>query len=351
MDRMWHPDEFLKKLYAEQEQERKRLLDEPWDKRRTRLRAKLGELLGEFKVSGELAPKLLERVELPEHGLVRERVEYTTAEGLRVPAYVVLPQATEGKRLPAVLAWHGHGYGSRESVGLLTDGSVREGAPGIHNDFALELAKRGVVVLLPEIVGFGDRKLQQDLAQDPGIGNSCFSIGAALLLAGKTIAGLRVYEARRAVDYLAARPEVDAERIGGMGFSGGGMVASLHGAVDDRVKATVLCGYPNTYESSILARRHCLDNYIPGVLPYAEMPDLLALLAPRPLFIESGDEDHLFPAETVKEVISKLRSLYTQLEAGERFAFDIFEGKHEIKGRYSYDWLTTVLRSTDGSIH
>jgi dienelactone hydrolase len=349
---MWHPDEYLQKLYEQLQEERQRV-SETWGAKQARLRGELEKLLGAFpgwkEAQEELAPELLERVELPEHGVVRERVAYTTAVGLRVPAYVLYPAAGQaagaGAKLPAVLAWHGHGYGARESVGLLADGSARPGEPGIHNDFAIELAKRGNLVLLPEIIGFGDRKLKQDLERDPQVGNSCFTIGSALLLAGKTIAGLRVFEAKRAADYLATREEVDMSRIGSMGFSGGGMVASLSAALDDRVRATVLCGYPSTYLASILARPHCLDNYIPGILEHGEMPDLLELLAPRPLFIESGDEDHLFPVEQVREVAGRMQALYGQLGAEDQFAFDIFEGKHEIKGRRSYDWLTATLRA------
>lgn len=346
---MWHPDEYLQKLYRALEAKRGNS-EEAWEEKQSRLRGELERLLGAFpgwkEAEAELAPQLLERVELPEHGVVRERVEYTTAEGLRVPAYVLYPmqKAAGDERLPAVLAWHGHGYGSKESAGLLADGSPRPGAPGIHNDFAIELAKRGVLVLLPEIIGFGDRRMKQDLDRDPQAGNSCFTIGSALLLAGKTIAGLRVFEAKRAADYLATRHDVDASRIGSMGFSGGGMVASLAAALDPRVRATVLCGYPSTYLASILARPHCLDNYIPGILEHAEMPDLLELLAPRPLFIESGEEDPLFPAAQVRILADRLQRLYRELGAEERFSFDIFEGKHEIKGRRSYDWLTSELK-------
>ncbi|WP_243767097.1 dienelactone hydrolase family protein [Paenibacillus agricola] len=313
--------------------------------KREQLRAKLRQTLGSYgDGAGDqplLDPVVLESTDLGD--VIRERVEYSTVDGLRVPAYVLLPKERGKLPLPAVLAWHGHGYGSRQVVGLLPDGSEDQGEPGIHRHFALELCRRGLVVIAPEIVGFGDRKLDWDIAQNPDTPNSCFPIAAALLMAGKTIAGLRAHEAIRAADYLAQRAEVDASRIGCMGLSGGGMVASLSAALDKRILATVICGYSNTYESSILARRHCLDNYIPGILLHAEMPELIGLIAPRALFIESGSHDPLFPVEATRTTIAKLEEIYTSLGAEGNIESDIFEGGHEISGRLAFDWLARKL--------
>jgi dienelactone hydrolase len=349
---IWKPDLFLEKLYETTEtiRERSNGSDGSNIEVRENLREKLKQALGSFEdESGTLPaldPVLLERTDLGD--VIRERVEYSTADGLRTLAYVLLPKQHDHRQgpLPGVLAWHGHGYGSREVVGLLPDGTEYSGAPGIHRHFALELCRKGMVVIAPEIVGFGDRKLTWDAEQNPDTPNSCFPIAAALLLAGKTIAGLRVHEAIRAADYLSERVEVDASRIGCMGLSGGGMVASLSAALDKRIQAAVICGYSNTYKSSILARRHCLDNYIPGILLHAEMPELIGLIAPRALFIESGSSDHLFPVAETEATIDKLHRIYASLEAAGSIASDIFEGGHEISGRLSFDWLADKLHAS-----
>jgi dienelactone hydrolase len=346
---MWKPDAFLEKLYTDTLNGREQN-NETFEVHRAGLRTKLQEALGSF-TSDEcdipLDPVLLERIDLGD--VIRERVEYTTADGLRVPAYVLIPNNHGSSRLPAVLALHGHGYGSREIVGLLPNGTEDNGLNGIHRHFALQLCRKGMVVIAPEIIGFGDRKLTWDIEQNPDAPNSCFPIAATLLMAGKTIAGLRVHEAIRATDFLLTRAEVDPTQIGCMGLSGGGMVASLYAALDERIQATVICGYSNTYKSSILSQRHCLDNYIPGILLHAEMPELIGLIAPRALFIESGTKDHLFPVAEVKEVIQTLEELYTSLGLEDRFASDIFEGGHEISGRLSFDWLEDKLRTTNGT--
>ncbi len=362
------PDAFLKQLYDERETARKRILG-TWQEKADRIKRELIESLGDFGLnaptndrqvrlghetrvngvsevdaSGEplLDPILLERVELDE--VIRERVEFTTVGGLRMQAFVVIPMSfTAGGKRPAVLLWHGHGNGSRSLVGLQADGTpvTTTGKPA--DNLALEFARRGMVAMAPEIVGFGDRRLERDLRSNPNINNSCFNLSVSLLMSGKTTAGLRTCEAIRAMDYLASRPEVDAQRVGNMGHSGGGMVASLSAALDTRIKASVVGIYPNTFQGSILAMQHCLCNYIPRILDHAEMPDLLGLIAPRYLFIEAGLDDPIFPIATTRVCLAQLEAIYRQMGFEGRLESHLFEGSHEISGERSIDWLAQIL--------
>jgi dienelactone hydrolase len=342
---MLHPDALLNQLYDELESIRIRT-DQAWEEKKERLLLQLKESLGTFELPQPEAAGfdevLLERVELRD--VIRERVEFSTFGGLRMPAYVMIPKnRLPDEKLASVLLWHGHGYGSRSMVGLNTDGTPKPES-GKHTDnIALALARRGLLVMVPEVVGFGDRKLERDLAQTPDTKDSCYNLSVSLLMTGKTTAGLRTYEAIRAADYLATREEVDADRLGSMGYSGGGTVASLSAALDSRIKASVVGIYPNTYRGSILAMRHCLCNYIPGVLKYAEMPDLLGLIAPRSLFIEAGIHDPIFPVETTRKAIRRLEKLYDQLGYGEHFGSHLYEGRHEVSGEQSFDWLAGKL--------
>ncbi|GBF71829.1 hypothetical protein PA598K_00042 [Paenibacillus sp. 598K] len=293
-----------------------------------------------------LEPELLERTE--QGDLIVEKLAYTTYTGLRVPTYALYPR-DRTDRLPAVLACHGHGIGQRAALGLDAAGAVAD-EPGIHNRFAIELASRGLFVLVPEIIGFGDRRLQADLDADPLASTySCLPIALQLLLCGTTLAGLRINEAAIALDYLETREEVDHRRIGAFGFSGGGLIASLTAAADARVRAAVLCGYANTYKGSILDRPHCVDNYVPGMLQLAEQPDILGLIAPRPLFIESGLSDTVFPIQSTREAILRLQTIYGEHGAEGLLDYDLFPGGHEISGRRSYDWLASRLWAADVS--
>ena len=344
---MRHPDAYLDQLYDELETARREQAESSWEARRARLLSGLQQALGRFELTHRgaegLDPVLLERAELPE--AIRERVEFTTLDGLRMPAYVMIPKSIRpGEKRPGVLLWHGHGYGSRSLVGLDKDGNEKPDTGRLSDNLAYALAKRGLVVLAPEIIGFGDRRLARDLQKDPNIDNSCYNLSVSLMMTGRTVAGLRAAEALRAADYLVSRPEVDGSRLGNMGHSGGGMVASLSAALDPRIQASVVAIYPNTYRGSILAMRHCLCNYIPGILTQAEMPDLLALIAPRPLFIEAGLRDPIFPIETTRVAIEAVRAIYEGYGAQDRFSSHLFDGGHEFGGPESLDWLAGQLR-------
>ena len=136
---------------------------------------------------------------------------------------------------------------------------------------------------------------------------------------------------------------VDEEKIGSFGFSGGGLVAAFTSILDERIKATVLSGYLSTFKGSIMSRRHCLDNYIPGILEIGEMDELIALIAPRPLFIESGKDDKLFPMDQVEISMKKLLKIYKAFGAETELDAHYFNGGHEINGEESFSWLIQKL--------
>lgn len=311
--------------------------------RRSRLRESFSQLLGEFPAEEQPSePRLLERKECD--GYIRERVEFATVEGLRMPTYVLTPRRPDSVPAAAVIALHGHGYGSREIVGLEPDGSERAGHPGLHMDFAISLAREGFVVFAPELIGFGDRRLEEDKREKPGQ-NSCFRLAAHLLLTGRTLAGLRVRETMRAVDYARSLPSVDPNRIAVMGISGGGLVAGFAAALDERIRCAVVSGYASLFAESILARNHCLDNYIPGILLEAEMPELLGLIAPRALFLESGDADRVFPREAAEKAYEELRGIYAEAGTPDALGADFFAGGHEIHGEPAFAWLRERLEA------
>ncbi|WP_157967367.1 MULTISPECIES: S9 family peptidase [Paraliobacillus] len=293
--------------------------------------------LGHFDyVSKDVQTILLEKIEMDSY--TRMRLQIKTIGSLHMCFYLLLPQINGGKKIPAVMAVHGHGYGSKEIIGLDRDGNESE-ERGIYKHFAVELVKKGVVVIVPELVGFGDRRLEEDESAD----NSCYRIASQLLLYGKTLAGLRVAECRRLLDYMESQDVIDTNRIGIMGLSGGGLVAGFTSILDQRIQATVISGYTNTFKNGIMARRHCLDNYIPNILSCGELPNLIGLIAPRPLFIEAGKADHLFPIETVKTAMEKLKKIYHLQQADNNLTSHLFEGGHEISGELSYQWLIEQL--------
>lgn len=270
---------------------------------------------------------------------IREKVLLHIDGYLALPLYILTPLKVDGK-LPAVLALHGHGYGNNEIVGLTETGQEDHGET-IHKHFAVKLVERGLKVFAPEIIGFGQRML--DVDRDAGKRSSCYRLATHLLLNGRTLAGLRIAEALRVVDFIETLDDVDSRRIGIMGFSGGGLLAAYAAVLDQRFKATVLCGFTSTFKESILDREHCIDNYIPGILQIGELPDIIGQIAPRRLFIESGIEDTVFPITGVKHAVEQLQQIYTAIGAQAALQVDFFHGVHEINGRQVYDWLKKSL--------
>ncbi|NMO96810.1 dienelactone hydrolase family protein [Paenibacillus lemnae] len=334
----WMEQQYRKNMEKVAQQTR----EQSKEQRRRDLTDVMRKLIGEIE-TGELpAPVITERVSCP--GYTRERVILSAAEGLEFGAYILIPDNCSEKALPAVLAIHGHGYGSREIAGMLPDGTADESPPGIHQHFAVQLVRRGVIVIAPDVVGFGERRLRSDTEKNPEAASSCYRMAVQLMMLGKTLTGLRIAELRKAVDYIVSRPEVDSAKIGVMGFSGGGLLAYTAAVLDERLKAIVLTGYTNTYKDSILAVQHCLCNYTPGMLTYAELPEWIGLLCPRPLFLESGLHDFIFPEAGFRKAEAEIQHIYNQAGASERLTVDLFPGGHEISGRKSYDWLCQQLR-------
>lgn len=337
---MWNGDELLERLYKEAIRKHRMPSDELPNERKQKLRDALRLSIGSFEPNTEHSPKLLERVECD--GYIRERVELSATPSLSFGAYVLIPKGAEGK-LPAVLAIHGHGYGSREIVGLNRDGTPDLDKPGIHGHFAVELVKRGMIVIAPDVIGFGERRLHADLKGNADIASSCYRLSTTLMMLGKTLTGLRVAEALRSYQYLSSRADVDAGRIGVMGFSGGALISYVTAVLEARISAVVLTGFTNTMKDSILGVQHCIDNYTPGLLTHAELPELIGLIAPRPLFLETGDSDRIFPLEGFRKAATELEVIYKAEGAGDKLGVDIFPGGHEVNGRVAYDWLKGVL--------
>jgi hypothetical protein len=129
-----------------------------------------------------------------------------------------------------------------------------------------------------------------------------------------------------------------------MGISGGGMHTFFSTALDERIKACVISGYYSTFKDSILAMHHCACNFVPGLAQFGEMYDIVGLIAPRPLLVEAGTYDPIFPLEAVQRSVDMARSqVYAVWEAAAQVETDIFEGRHQISGRRAYDFLWEKL--------
>lgn len=348
----WSPELYMNERYAMEINRQQMARESASGRKNEEIIQGLRQALGQFERNAELDVKLLESVQCD--GYIRERVEFSVIPGLSFATYVLIPtKGQTNERLKeqyqTVIAVHGHGYGSKQIIGLTLEGEEHDEDDLYHN-FGISLVKKGMLVIIPDIVGYGERMLEID--RDPTVRPqqySCHRLTGQLMMYGQTLAGLRTEEMLGVFQYAKGRSDVNKEQIGIAGISGGGLIAALVSIFQRDIKATVLMGYPNTYKDSIMSVHHCICNFIPGMLQLGEMPELLGTIAPRALFIESGANDPIFPLAGFELAVEHLQKEYTSLDASDHFSFDVFPGQHEIGGQHSFDWLNSQLLASPAS--
>jgi dienelactone hydrolase len=306
-----------------------------------RVRPRFIQRLGGFPSRrAPLNAEILETKDLG--GYTREKIVFDTRENLSTIGYLLLPKNAP-RPLPAVVCVSGHGRGLPDILGMADDGSQRtERNVTYAKEYALQCVEHGYATLAVEQLAFGTRRDEAARRSGPGT-ESCRPAACAALLMGQTMAGWRVWDAMRAVDYLETRPEVDPKRVATLGASGGGTTSLLTAACDQRVKAAVVSAYFNTFRDSIVSISHCPDNYVPGMLQDMEMYDLSGLVAPRALFVESGRNDRIFPIAGSEKAAAKARAIYTAFGVPDRFGYEIHDGGHEVHLVGAFDFLKRAL--------
>jgi dienelactone hydrolase len=305
-----------------------------------KLRTKITELLGGFPANAEpLAARVLETKDLG--GFTREKIVFTSRPGMEVVSYLLKPKGKQGP-LPVVLCIPGHGRGADDIVGIAENGTERTDKAGYQHDFAIQVVEAGMAALAIEPIAFGARRDPRTKSKGAGTSACQPAAGAALLL-GETMIGWRVYDTMRAIDYVETRKDLDSKRVGCMGISGGGTVTLFASALDMRIQAAMVSGYLNTFRDSILAISHCMDNYVPGILNWAEMSDVAGLIAPRPFFAESGERDSIFPIAAANQAFAEVKKVYAVLGAEEKMGRQIFDDVHVFNGAKGIPWLAAQL--------
>src|SRR5579872_6288136 len=310
---------------------------EAWQKQ---LRAKVTELVGGFPAThGPLNAQTLEVREFPAYR--REKFLFESRPGLEVLGYLLTPTAAKPP-FRTMICIPGHGRGVDDIVGIDDKGNDRITKDGYQHDLAIQVAEHGMAAVAIEPLAFGCRRGTQ--AKKEGLGHSsCQPVAGAALLLGQTMIGWRVFDVMRTIDWIETRNELDASRVGCMGISGGGTCTTFSAALEPRIKAAMISGYLNTFRDSIFSLSHCIDNYVPGILNWAEMYDIAGLIAPRPLFAESGTKDDIFPIEASRASFALVKKVYETLGATDNCQHEIFEGEHSFHGVEGIPFLATHL--------
>jgi dienelactone hydrolase len=343
-DRRFDPVAFSRDLYALAPrqlrfQARTRPEAEQWQRE---LGTKITELVGGFPTARvPLRPHIIESRSFASYR--REKVVFDSRAGVSVLAYVLTPSRATPPS-PVMICVPGHGRGVDDIVGIDDRGRDRTDKAGYQHDFAVQVVEAGVAAVAIEPMGFGCRRdalnAQRGLAQ-----KGCEPIAGGALMLGQTLIGWRVWDIMRTLDYIATRPELDALRAGCMGISGGGTATLFATALDPRLKVAMVSGYLNTFRDSVGSLAHCVDNYVPGILNWAEMHDVAGLIAPRPLFVESGEKDRIFPVQASVESFRAVREIYEVFGAEDRVEQEVFPDEHTFWGKRGIPFIVRQLRA------
>jgi hypothetical protein len=301
------------------------------------VREKILELIGGLPdYSGPLNARVTGTI--ARRGYAIEKVIFDSLPGLRVTANLYRPDSA-GK-YPGVLFALGH---------------WEEGKPAAQQ-MAANLALKGFVVLAFDPVGQGER----EQAWSPTLHASLTGgsteqhniLGAQSLWLGQSFARYRIWDAKRALDYLASREEVDAERIGATGCSGGGTVATYISALDTRIKAAAPACYINSFREVFPGPTGDAEQSLPGFLAAGlDIADYIELFAPRPWLIGATLGD-FFPIAGVRHAFDEARHWYNQFGADDRIGLAVGPGGHgtPIEVREAiYGWMIRWLNDGKGS--
>ena len=304
------------------------------------LRAKVSELVGGFPAqAAPLDAQTLEVRDFPSYR--REKFVIQSRPGFYVLGYLLTPKSGSAPK-PAVVCVPGHGRGVDDLVGIDEQGRDRTEKVGYQFDFAIQAVEHGMAAVAIEPMAFGCRR--DAVTKRKGLGSSaCEPSAGALLLLGQTMIGWRVYDVMRTIDWIATRKELDAARVGCMGISGGGTCTLFSAALDTRIRAAMVSGYLNTFRECIMSVSHCIDNYVPGILNWAEQYDVAGLIAPRPLFAESGERDNIFPVAAARESFRRVQKVYSMFDAAALTEHETFDGPHSFWGKRGLPFLAKHL--------
>jgi dienelactone hydrolase len=331
-------------------------IPQEWQARREDIKTLLKAFIGEPPRSkSQLAAKIVEETPHDTHTL--QRIVFESEPQETVPSFLLVPKKLRAKA-PVIICPHQTTQaGKKEPAGLT-------GNPELQT--ALHLVQRGFVTFTYDAICFGER-------HDPASGHYGDAIPFYRKHPQWSLLGKMVWDLSRAIDYLQTLDFIDSTRIGSVGHSHGGITTLFAMAFDERIRAGASnCGFDtfridgNTWRwshaTALLPRlgfyvsnpRINMDFY--RAVPDSEviqtpfdMHELLSLIAPRPLFLSTSDEDFVFPNAgwSARRSLAQVGPVYELLGAKERLSSYFFSGGHSFPREASmnaYAWLERWLK-------
>ncbi len=309
------------------------------ERRKEFVRKSLLELIGGLPgYNGPLNPRITGRIQSGNFTI--EKVIFESLPGFYVTADLYRPN--QPGRYPGVLLQSGHTQEGKTEPQLL----------------AANLAMKGFVALAFDPVGQGEREQTYDRQVDHPLAgwsvNEHIQAGAQSILIGESVARYFIWDAKRALDYLASRPEVDPARLGAAGCSGGGALTTLIGALDPRLKAVAPACFINSYRLLFAGPDPDSEMSPPNLISSGlDMADYVELSAPTPWLILATEGDYFTPPGA-RLVYEEARRWYGLYGAEDKLRFFIGPGPHgtPLETREAiYEWMIRWLKEGQGDSH
>ena len=287
---------------------------------------------------GPLNPRITGRIQAEGYSI--EKVIFESLPGFYVTANLYRPN--QAGRYPGILLQAGH---------------TQEGKPEGQR-LAANLALKGFVVLAFDPVGQGEREQTYERQVDHALAGwsvpEHIQAGAQSMLIGESVARYFIWDAKRALDYLVSRPEVDAEHLAAVGCSGGGALTTFIGALDQRIKAVAAACFTNSYRLLFAGPDPDSEMSPPDLLASGlDMADYVEMRAPVPWLILATEGDYFTPAGA-KLVYDEARRWFGLYGAEDKLRFFVGKGPHgtPLETREEiYKWMIRWLKDGQGDFH
>jgi cephalosporin-C deacetylase-like acetyl esterase len=350
-------DEMIDKYLANQAKKLSgRFLDgartrDEWEKKLPRLRREYLDMLGLWPLPEKTALKATVTGTVEHEGAVIEKLHYQSRPGLYVTANLYRPKSAKGK-LPAILYVCGH------------SGKGRDGNKTAFQDHGLWFANNGYVCLIVDTLQLGEipgvhhgtygtpyRHFGSYGLKDKDVVENRFWWQAL----GYTPAGVECWNGVRGIDYLCSRDDVDKERIGVTGISGGGAATFWIAAADERVKVAVPVSGMSDLESYVtnkVINGHCDCMFLVNTYQW-DWTTIAALIAPRPLLFANSDNDTIFPMDGNRRIIAKLRQVYKMYDKPDLVDNYVSKGGHAYRPDLRvaiFKWINKHLKGDSGPV-
>jgi len=337
-------------------------------------RGRLKELLLQPDAGG--VPQAAMQHQFQYDGLDVEHLSWQLPYGPPTEALLLKPAGAKGP-LPAVLGLHDHGGNKYFGLRKITRISDEQHPLMVRHQeryyggvaWANELARRGYVVLVHDAFAFASRRIRagdvpkiikgdlvevQPESEAEIDAYNRFAAGhehllsKSLFCAGTTWPGVFTAEDQRALDYLCARPEVDPNRVGCCGLSGGGLRTVYLTGLDERIACACCVGMMTTWRDYLLNKchTHTWMIYIPGLPRDLDYPEILGLATPSPVLVLNNNQDTLFTLPEMQRADRMLAEVYERAGGRDRYRASFYEGGHKFDRAMqteAFDWFDRWL--------